>query len=486
MADVVRLRDHILRIATSEGHPLADRFSVNDLYRRVAACAMGIDPVVGRATFYTWFNHQEMPKQSMLEYIPAFAKVLAVEERTLWAAAGVLAADDQLAPTLGAVARDIRLAYRRMRKVLSENGLSTAGEALVVDRILHRQLDYRMTVWPVVRGTTVPIHLHSWIVLEPIERIDSTRRLTTSVLERADPGDRRRYLREEVVTEGLWRRLGLKWRNRLPAEFSHLGDRPLFIEVPVEERGRTIDDDREAGSSGAGSVDGVRTPAPSPGTRVPRLLVLGAPWSHAELMAALLADALRFASWDLRYIGLPEAGATEAKEAFARQRLRERSDRVVWAVAQRYDVMERLRADVLDSVADGAAPVVVVTYGPRMTTFAATALAAPWDSDIGKAVTVLESLARRLREHTDVVEVTIHDDDLLGPAGAHHEEPLVRDLAVDHIRYLTARVLDELRRRNLGPEPRHWGTRFDDLVRGSHLDLPETGSTVRWLPRHGL
>ena len=66
----------------------------------------------------------------------------------------------------------------------------------------------------------------------------------------------------------------------------NLGKVPLTIELPIEERNRpTLDE------------------TVFPELQVSRLLVLGPPWAHAELMAALLADALRFGSMDLRYQG---------------------------------------------------------------------------------------------------------------------------------------------------------------------------------------
>lgn len=463
MANVRALRDKIEEFARGPKSPMAGRFSVNDLYVRVGRHFDG-EPPVSRATFYTWFRESARPSQSILECIPAFAAILDVPEYEMWSAAGVLTSETEAALALGSVAHDLRRAYRRMRKTLSENGLSTAGEALVVDRIMHYQLDYRITIWPVVRGTDLPLHLHSWIVLEPIPRAESTRRVPTTILQDATPDQRRRFIREEVITEGLWRTLGLKWRDRMPEEFEHLGGEPLFIEVPVEERGRPP------------------SPDPAPGTTLDRLLVLGAPWAHAELMAALLADALRFGSWDLRYIGFPADRGTEAKEQFCRQKLDERRPGFVWAIAQRYDLMERLRTDILDAV-EGA-PVVVVTYGQDMVNFAATALRATRHADVGKALAVVNSLVFELRELTDVIHVEIADEDVLvGQTGELNPEPFVRDLAVDLIRHLTAQVLDVLRSHELGPGIRHWGSRFDDLRLAHELSVHSGRSTVSWLPR---
>ena len=259
---------------------------------------------MARATLYTWFAADGVPTQAFLECVPVLARIFNVDEHILWRAAGILPPELEASLASAAGAHVMREAHREVAKTLAESALSTAGEALVLDRILHAQLDYRMTAWPLVRGERQPLHLHSWIVLEPMEDPGTWRRLKTVLLEDLAAQERRRYLRQEVIGEGLWRTLGLQWRDRIPAEFRHLGPSPLFIEVPVEERNR---------------------PAPSECPHellgVERILLLGAPWAHAELMAALMADALRFGSVDLCNLGYPQGGEAAHKEQLSRERL---------------------------------------------------------------------------------------------------------------------------------------------------------------------
>lgn len=462
MADVVKLRDHVLLLARDPDGPLRGRFTTNDLYNRVSRCTDG-SPPVSRAAFYTWFgangNDGEAPRQALMECIPAFAQVLGVPEHELWQAAEVLPAGVEVGNSLASSANAIRKVYRALQKTLSDSGLSTAGEALVVDRILHAQLDLEMTVWPVVRGYRSPLHLHSWIRLVPVPPDQGRTRAATARLGRLSPDQRRGYLRETVITESLWRALGLQWRLEVPAEYANDDREPLFIEVPAEERNR-VPPERPVHRSLA----------------VDRILVLGPPWSHAELMAALLADALQFGSWDLRYVALQ---TREERVRFSRQRLAEGRSRYVWALAQRVDSMRELRADVL-----AAAPgtlVVVLTYGDRLADFAGRALEAQ-SSSPAEALRLVHSLADDLRELTDVVEVHLADDDVLSP-----EDRIDRHLVSDTIVDLTAEVLNQLHLHRGGPILPRWGDRFRHLRLGDEpraLDvLQERASTVRWRPR---
>lgn len=468
----------IVARARDRAAPLGGRFTPNDLYARVSLHHDG-HPPVSRGTFYTWFpadpeqGATKAPSQSMLECVPAFAAVLDIPEHELWQAAGVLPPSMTAPLAIASAAHEIRAAHRQVRKTLAESGLSTAGEALVVDRILHAQLDYRMEVWPVVRGERKQLHLHSWIVLTPIgAEHESTRRLRTQLLEAGDAGDRRRYIREKVISESLWRTLGLKWRDNVPEKYLGLGADPLFIEIPVEERNR-----------------------PVPRTRmhdrlqVARVLVLGAPWAHAELMAALLADALAFGSTDLRYIGFQPEREAEEKERFCRERLAEGPARYVQAIGQRSDMMRRLRPDIVRS-APGQL-VVVLTYGPAVAEFVASQAFVPhtelrkrraYIADAGK---LLDEMAVELSGLTDVVRVHIADGDVVSQTPGTGRPVIDRHRMSDAVRNLTAQVLNLVYDHKHGPGIPLWGDRFDDLRLGDdpHARIPLGDSTVEWMPR---
>lgn len=464
MADVVRLRDHVVRLAQDSHGPLNGKFNPNDLHGRVSSFFGGAPPV-GRATFYTWFEgygkQGRQPSQALVECIPAFAHILGVPEHELWRVARVLPPGYDVGVSLASSANAVRKAYRGLQKTLSDSGLSTAGEALVVDRILHAKLDLHMAVWPVVRGYRSPLHLHSWIALTAVPPEQGRTRDATARLDWMPVAERRAYLRDVVISENLWRALGLQWRAKIPTEFTSSDGEPLFIEVPVEERNR-VPPDRPV----------------YPGLQTDRILVLGPPWSHAELMAALLADALQFGSWDLRYVGL-ESRVDRVR--FCRQRLAERRSGYVWAIAQRLDTMRQLRQDIL-SAAPGTL-VVVVTYGDRLARFATRVLQAATSAP-GEELPVVQRLADELEQVTEVVHVHLADQDVLSDT-----DRVDRHLVSDAMVQLTAEVLNQLHMHRGGPPLPRWGDRFRQFRLGDEpqaLDvLHGMSSAVRWTPRPG-
>jgi hypothetical protein len=254
----------------------------------------------------------------------------------------------------------------------------------------------------------------------------------------------------------LFLAFGLQWRRRVPLELKRPGRRQLFLEVPVEERNR------------------VRPNQPvHPKLRINRALVLGPPWSHAELMAALLADALQFGSWDLRYINIDDR---EGRVAFSRRRLHERRDRYIWAIAQRVDTMRELRSHIV-----AAAPgtlVVIVTYGEQLAAFAGQRLAAR-TSNPAEANRLMPTFADELAVLTDVVEVHLDDGDVLS-----EDKQVDQHKVADTILALTAEVLNQLHLHRGGPALPHWGAHFQSFQIQDEpraLDVLEgLTSTVRW------
>jgi hypothetical protein len=465
VADVEALRAKIVELGAADAIRRGGRFNVNDLHARLTSHFQG-EPPISRATMYAWFgNDGAPPKQSLLECVPAFAVILGVPEYELWQVAGILPPPMDASLAIASTVHDLRAAHRRMQKTLANNGLSTAGEALVIDRIMHAKLDYRMHVWPVVRGRVKPLHLHSWIALEPLPESESTRRHPTQILQELPPWERRHYLRHTVISDGLWRALGLNWRTNTPDEFAAFGPDPLFLEVPVEERNRK--------------------PPPEPlypALAVDHIVVLGGPWAHAELMASLLADALQFGSWDLRYLGFTQGPDKEPIVRFCRDRLVERRERFVWAIAQRADVMRQVR-EALHAVAAPRVLVVAMTFAPRLADFAASALNTK-SEPMAAAIEEVRAMAATLDGRCDTVHIEIDADEVLGPSGAPRPDSAVRDAMVDHVRWLTAAVLDKLYWHRGGPGLTRWGDRFEDLRLGDEesVPLPLGGSTVRWSP----
>jgi hypothetical protein len=81
-------------------------------------------------------------------------------------------------------------------------------------------------------------------------------------------------------------------------------------------------------------------------------------------MAALLSDALRFGSLDLRYQGFTMQARRDEKHRFCLDRLREAREQLVWSIAEGPWLMPRLAPEVVKY--GRTALVVVLSYGPRM------------------------------------------------------------------------------------------------------------------------
>ena len=186
MADLDALRDRIVELATASRRSGYVTATTNSLYERLAAwyrdrCEM---PPISRALFYRWFGaNPARPSHQLLECVPGFAALLGVEEYELFATAGLLSPGLDASLTLAHAAREVQQASRLMSRVLTETPVPSAGEAIVIDRILHHGLDYQVSVWPVVRGHARPLHLHSLIALRPLEPDHSKQRTRTAAIE---------------------------------------------------------------------------------------------------------------------------------------------------------------------------------------------------------------------------------------------------------------------------------------------------------------
>ena len=278
MADMNALRDRILQLAMDQRRSGYVTSTTNSLYDRLAGWYRERGEIVpiSRTAFYRWFGTElALPSHQLLECVPGFATIFGVEEFELFAAARLLRPGLDAPLTIASAARQVRQASRLIARVLTEAAVPSSGEAIIADRILHHKLDYQISIWPVVRGHLRPLHLHSLIALRPLEPDHSKQRKATADIERMPLFERRDHIRHHIISDGIWRSFGMLWRE-VDAQWN-LGKVPLTIELPIEERNRPSLDE-----------------SAFPELQVSRILVLGPPWGHAELMAALLADALRF------------------------------------------------------------------------------------------------------------------------------------------------------------------------------------------------
>jgi hypothetical protein len=460
------LRDRILELASDGSRAGYISPTTNNLYERLAAWyrQRGEIVPVSRALFYKWFGvNPGSPSHQLLECVPGFAALLGVEEYELFVAAGLLRPGLDAPLAIASAVRQVRQASQLISRVLNEAALPSSGEAIVADRILHHRLDYQISIWSVVRGHIHPLHLHSLIALRPLEPDHSKQRKKTADIERMPLHERRDHIRYHVISDGIWRSFGMMWREA-DAQWN-LGKVPLTIELPIEERNRI-------------PPDGVVFPD----LTTSRILVLGPPWGHAELMAALLADALRFGSLDLRYQGFyGNERRREEKRRFCVDRLREAREHMVWAVAEGPDLMATLTPDLLKYGRHENALVVVLSYGPRLRSQAARVFdeRVRW---IDQAQAQLEQLALELNRKRPIVRAHLDDADVCPRADQQRAATVDRNLVADAMRHLTAQVLNLLYDHRCGPAAEHWGDRFEDTRDPGwrRARVPESASWARW------
>ncbi|WP_181782753.1 hypothetical protein [Pseudonocardia pini] len=451
------LRDEIVHLMES-----GPGWTRNRLYAEIERRTDG-NPPISRATFFRWFGSPPRDATAeLLACVPVLAQILDTREHVLYHLAGILPVELEASMTLASAARDFRIASRAASRALSQVGLSTAGEALIVDRILHHKLDYRITVWPVVRGTSNPLHLRSWVAIQPVEPMIGRQRPRTAAIERRPVRDRREHFRYEVITDGLWRSLGLRWRDPLPIEWPYPNDPPdLLVEMAVEERDRDRPDPRRATFDPA------------------RILVLSAVWGHVEPLVSTLADALQWGSYDLRNQGFSFLDEDTEKIQFCRETLAEAAPHYVWAIAEPASVTRALRKEI-EAAAD-THRIVWVSYGELFARTAARAFRLR-PAAVAASRRAVRDVVARLNTRHEILHVHYADDDLRFEDRG--KESLDRNLLVDHVRYTAGEILNHLHDHG-GPPITAWGPRFDDLRRGSnrYAHVPPRGTTVRLLER---
>jgi hypothetical protein len=289
-----------------------------------------------------------------------------------------------------------------MTRATMDAGLLSDGVAIVVDRVMNSDLDFRITIVPTVRGYAKKIHVHSWIGLEPAESSMGRLRLSAASQINKSPSQQREQIRRDVITEALWRSLGLRWRTEPGPELPYNLDLDLCIEIPAEERNRLP------------AVESGIVPNISPD----RILVLSAPFGHAELLAAFMGDGLGFGTVDLRYQGFRDLQSEVEVVRFCLDTITERSSRYVWSISEAASITSQIE----------------------------------------------EALVRAASSH--LVKTRQVDMSLL----------------TDHVRYSAAEVMNLIYDKGNGPPASRWGDKFDDLIygAGTKARIPGRSSQVRW------
>lgn len=454
-ADFDALRDAIAALTQERG------WTRNRLFEALQRETRG-EPPVSRPTFYRWFDRAAAVGPSILTCVPYLSDIFDVPDHVFYRAAKLLPAEEVSALALQSASRTMREAAYTALRAVDDSRLPARGEGQVLNRLIAEPMGYHYVVLPLFRGTRITLHLRSWIAFYPGTEAPQQAGSRTRIARDLRPPRLREYVRHEVVGDGLWRSLGLRWRDPVPIELDRHPGRPdLVLELPVEERNR---------------------PRPGAGSRhlgSSRILVLSALWGHFEPMVAMLADALRWGSTDVRNHGFSFTDAGPEKIAFCRESLRDVSPHYVWALGEPGSVMRALAPAIV--AAAPAHHVVWVTYGPAFARAAAEAFATRADV-IRASQRWTHAVVARINADRAVLHVDYADDDVVSTRsdGATF---LDRNLIADHVRYSTAEILTALRGSG-GPSIDSWGPRFTDLVRSGSpsAHVPQRRTSVRWLP----
>lgn len=458
LADLDALRDHINSLMRNHRPPM----SVHALYNAIQQVSADRSALPGRTSFYGWFRDGAQPKHVLLECVPALSMALGVDEYEFWRIAAVLPPEVHSTAALLSAANDFRDTLRMMTRATMDAGLLSDGVAIVVDRVMNSELDFRITILPTVRGYAKEIHVHSWIVLEPAEPGMSRSRGSASLLAEKSPIQQREQIRREVITEALWRSLGLRWRTEPGPELPYDFDLDLCIEIPAEERNRLP-------ATEFGIVPNV-TPE--------RILIVSAPFGHAELLAAFMGDGLGFGTVDLRYQGFRDPRSSDEVVRFCLETITELSSRYIWSISETADIMIRAEDAIVRS--SGNYLIVGISYGP-VTRGLGAEIWGVRSADLIAADRAVARIIQKVNKRHPVVVVEYDEADYLSGDSDKTRQVDMSSLT-DHVRYSAAEAMNLIHDKCNGPPASRWGDKFDDLIygAGTRARIPSRSTQVRW------
>jgi hypothetical protein len=458
VADLEALRDHINSLMRNHRPPM----SVHALYNAMQQVSTDGTDLPGRTSFYGWFKDGAQPKHVLLECVPALSVALGVDEYEFWRIARVLPPEVHSAAALLSAANNFRDTLRMMTRATMDAGLLSDGVAIVVDRVMNSDLDFRITIVPTLRGYAKKIHVHSWIGLEPAESSMGRLRLSAASLANKNPSQQREQIRRDVITEALWRSLGLRWRTEPGPELPYNLDLDLCIEIPAEERNRLP------------AVESGIVPNISPD----RILVLSAPFGHAELLAAFMGDGLGFGTVDLRYQGFRDPQSEGEVVRFCLDTITERSSRYVWSISEAASITSQIEEALVRAASSHL--VVGISYGP-VTRGLGAEIWGVRTADLIAADQVVSRIIRKINRRHPVVVVEYDEQDYLS-GDSDKTRQVDMSLLTDHVRYSAAEVMNLIYDKGNGPPASRWGDKFDDLIygAGTKARIPGRSSQVRW------
>jgi transcriptional regulator with XRE-family HTH domain len=221
---------------------------------------------VRNTTLKRWLAGVVPPQLSRL---PAIAELTGVSHAVQLELGNVLPPELRSEAHAMQVADELRGTIGRVQEVVSraaELAFSDAGARLAGILLADSDVPLQVTLRRAYRGVRYPIHLSTYVGLEGI----------------AGTGPDDEVLRHQAtrIMGQSARVFGARWREQDAHDWPppHPG---LILNVPQHER--------------------PRPPSASAVSGVPNVLMLGCPYSHAEYIGALLADALGYGYIDIRY-----------------------------------------------------------------------------------------------------------------------------------------------------------------------------------------
>ena len=219
------------------------------------------------------------------------------------------------------VASELRSAVGTIAEAVahaSELAFSDAGARLAGILLGQEGADLQVTLRRAYRGRRYPVHLTTYVGVQRIHTDSREDEVARDEVARDEVALRRRVT--QIVGESA-RAFGAQWREQEPHDWPP--PRPnLILTVPQHERHRP--------------------PSATPLAAAPNILMLGCPYSYAEYIGALIAEALGYGYLDVRYsVPMPldlapdDAAVTAARIQFVRSLTADEAAtrKHVWSVA---------------------------------------------------------------------------------------------------------------------------------------------------------
>lgn len=354
---------------------LADRhLSLEETARR-----LGVPPT----TLRTWLDGKAIPKITVLNLWPEFARIAGVSEVDLLHIAGVL--PDRLASSvnLAQATRELRRSLEEARNSLAQaaNLSHSSSVAQVVSELSMSGTDWEVRLRSAKRGTYFRMTYHHYVgLVAPVELADWS------------DSQIRAWVQFDLLAH-IWQPLSLYWRSVEAHDWESAPS--LVIQVAEQEASRP---------PAVTSASLLRKP----------ILVFSPPWGYGELFSSLVADAIGYGNIDFRYFGLSDEGAARlvAVDEYLDNPRESHS-----AAVPPITLLEGLQ--VTDSRVSRFIPV-FLTYGPVMAKRAAEIFSGPLrelsdnpQSAIHASMAEIDRVRQSLAVGSEYVEAAIADSDIV-------------------------------------------------------------------------